>query len=254
MTQRLTLLSILIMALSLLTACDVSGGQEIIVEMEVTRVVVVTATPSADDSDTPEAQSGPLPVSSLAPSPEATVDAEATADAEASEEPTEEATEEVASITATPDAFPEPIIGQILVAEQTFQNGKMFWLEPIDQIWVTTTNDEGEQVWINRADNFEEGMPESDPSLEPPAEGLFQPIRGFGMLWRNDAELQNLLGWATGDEFGYSTNYEYHWGGTVNEANEYEAGPGYHLIETLNRTVYRFDEETRTWDIIRQDE
>ncbi|MEO0595244.1 MAG: hypothetical protein AAF126_03970, partial [Chloroflexota bacterium] len=58
----------------------------------------------------------------------------------------------------------------------------------------------------------------------------------------------------THEEFGYTTNYEYHWGGTVDDNNVYTAGPGYHLIETLNRNVYRFDEETRTWEIIRQSE
>jgi hypothetical protein len=72
------------------------------------------------------------------------------------------------------------------------------------------------------------------------------------MLWRNDQNIQNMLGWATGDELGYMTNYEYHWGGTVNDAGEYVPGPGYHVIEAYNGNFYRFDEATRTWEIIRQ--
>lgn len=63
-----------------------------------------------------------------------------------------------------------------------------------------------------------------------------------------------MLGWATNDEFGYTTNYEYHWGGTVDENNVYQTDFGYHLIETLNRNVYRFNEADRTWEIIRQAE
>ncbi|MEO1644199.1 MAG: hypothetical protein AAFR67_03355 [Chloroflexota bacterium] len=249
------LIALLMTSLLVLVACDTGEGPDLIVEMEVTRevtrVVVVTATPSdgiavAEATDSAD---GPLPVGSP--------DSELTPDAEQTNIPTPESTataEPTAGPTATPDAFPTPIVGQITVAEQTFQNGTMFWLQPIDQIWVATTNSEGEQIWINRDDDFEEGMPESDESLEPPAEGLIQPIRGFGLLWRSEDELQNTLGWATNEEFGYTTNYEYHWGGTVDDNNVYTAGPGYHLIETLNRNVYRFDEETRTWEIIRQSE
>lgn len=227
----------------ILTACNPISGQDLIVEMEVTRVVVVTATPEGNDVSAQS--SGPLPVTTS--TSEATEDAEVTIEATTAVSPTP-------GPTATPDVFPTAIIGQILVAEQDFQNGKMFWLQPIDQIWIATTNSDGEQVWINQDDSFEDGMTENDPELTPPATGLMQPIRGFGMLWRDDADLQSMLGWATGDEFGYTTNYEYHWGGTVDENNVYEAGPGYHLIHTLNRNVYRFDEETRTWEIIRQSE
>lgn len=245
-TQFTILLFILIIAL---TACDKIDGQDVIFEMEVTRLVpvIVTATPSSAENATSEQSSGPLPVNSPAPSPIGTQVAEATPEVTPDVSPT-------AGPTATPDVFPTPIVGQILIAEQDFQNGKMFWLQPIDQIWIATTNSEGEAVWVNRDDTFEDGMVENDPSLTPPAQGLFQPIRGFGFLWRSDPELQTMLGWATGDEFGYTTNYEYHWGGAVNDSNIYETGPGYHLIETLNRNVYRFDEETRTWEIIRQSE
>jgi hypothetical protein len=232
---------LLILLTIFVAACQAGLPQrEILMEVtvEVTRIVVVTATaPQAD---------GPLPVQS----PE--VDTTQTRSV-----PTQESTPTASPTdgpTATPDVFPTPIMGQLYVAQQSFQNGEMIWLEPIGQIWVLTTNDEGIQTWINKDDAFEDGMPESDPSLVPPSEGLIQPIRGFGMLWRNDPSIQELLGWATGEEVGYMTNYEYHWGGTVNDAGEYVVGPGYHLVETLNRTIYRFDELTRTWDIVQQEE
>lgn len=236
----------LIMMLMILAACDSGDGQDILVEMEVTsvvtQIVVVTATPDADTTvaEVPVTPA-PLTVNTLEPATE-----------EAST-PSPDITPTTGP-TATPNVFPTPIVGEILIAEQDFQNGKMFWLQPINQIWVATTNDAGEAIWINRDDVFEEGRPENDPSLTPPAQGLFQPIRGFGLLWRTEDNLQETLGWATGDEFGHTTNYEYHWGGTVNESNVYEAGPGYHLITALNRNVYRFDEATRSWSIIRQNE
>lgn len=228
----------------LVAGCQEFGGQDIIVEMEVTRIVVWTPTPDAVVADN---STGPVPVGSpdLTPEDQQTIvpTTEPTVAPTATQGP-----------TATPDVFPTPIAGQIWIAEQDFQNGTMFWLQPINQIWVATTNEDGEQVWINRDDTFEEGRPESDPALEPPAEGLIQPIRGFGLIWRNDEELQSTVGWATSEELGYTTNYEYHWGGTVDDNGNYVTGPGYHLIETLNRNVYRFDEDTRTWEIIRQNE
>ncbi|MGB7341007.1 MAG: hypothetical protein WBC91_19080 [Phototrophicaceae bacterium] len=244
MKQRFVALCLIVMMI--LTACDAGDGQDILIEMEVTsivtQIVVVTAT-SEGDTSIAQANTTPAPltVNTVEPSTDETTTATP-------------AVSPTAGPTATPNVFPTPIVGEILIAEQDFQNGKMFWLQPIDQIWVATTNDAGEQLWINRDDIFEDGMVENDPQLTPPAQGLFQPIRGFGFLWRTEENLQTTLGWATGDEFGHTTNYEYHWGGTVNENNVYEAGPGYHLITTLNRTVYRFDEATRTWSIIRQNE
>lgn len=67
-------------------------------------------------------------------------------------------------------------------------------------------------------DGWEAGMPETDPALAPP-EGLLQPSRGFGMLWRGEIEYQPmgevmtldgeaLLGWATGSVFEYEGVYQ----------------------------------------------
>ena len=241
--MKFRFIALLILVTILVAACQAGLPQrEVLMEVtvEVTRVVVVTATaPQAD---------GPLPLSS----PEA--DTTQTRSVPTQESTSTSTPSPTDGPTATPDVFPTPIMGQIFVAQQSFQNGEMMWLEPIDQIWVLTTDGEGVQTWINKDDSFEDGMPESDPSLVAPSTGLIQPIRGFGMLWRNDETVQDMLGWATGEEVGYMTNYEYHWGGTVNDAGEYVAGPGYHLVETLNRTIYRFDELTRTWDIIQQEE
>lgn len=234
--------TVLLILMTILVAACQSGlpQREVLMEVtvEVTRVVVVTAT-------SPQA-SGPLPL--ISPEADTT---------QTQSVPTQQTTptaSPTAGPTATPDVFPTPIVGQIFVAQQSFQNGEMMWLEPIDQIWVLTTDGDGVKTWIVQDDTFEDGMPENDPTLIAPELGLIQPIRGFGMLWRNDQNIQDMLGWATGEEVGYMTNYEYHWGGTVNDAGEYVTGPGYHTVETLNLNVYRFDEATRTWDIVSQSE
>jgi hypothetical protein len=239
--MKIRLIAILILTI-IVAACQAMPEREILMEVtvEVTRVVIVTAT-------SPQ-ESGPLPLVS----PEADTTQTQAVPTQLTEVPREPSSTPTLGPTATPDVFPTPIVGQIFVAQQTFQRGEMFWLQPIDQIWVLTTDGNGVQTWIVQDDIFEDGMPESDESLVAPEEGLIQPIRGFGMLWRNDLNIQNMLGWATGAELGYLTNYEYHWGGTVNDAGEYVAGPGYHVVETFIGNVYRFDEATRTWEIIRQ--
>lgn len=228
MTARFTLfiLAVLIAA----TACE-SLPPEKIIEVEVTRMIVVTATP--------EPATGPVPIQTE------TVSAQ-------SVEATAVPNTATPAITPTPDVFPTPIVGQIFVAEQEFQDAKMFWLQPIKQIWILETDASGKNIWIVREDKWSEGLPENDSSLTPPADGLLQPIRGFGLLWRNDDALRSQVGWATSEEVGYTADYEYHWGGSVNANGEYVAGPGYHLLTTFNGEVYRFDEDTRTWSIVDQ--
>ena len=244
--MKLRLSMILMLVLALLAACD--GGlppTEILIE--VTRVVTVVVTPDPDNS-------GPLP---LEPSetPEATteVTAEATEAVDGTVSPS--ATVNLTpSTTPTPDPFPAPVTGQIFIAEQAFQRGSMFWLGPIGQIWAITTNEEGEQIWQIYEDNFEEGMPESDPEFAPTEPGLLQPIRGFGLIWRENPELREQLGWAIAEEVGYLANYEYHYGGTVDANNTFVQGSGYHLIESLSRDVYRFNEGTWNWEVVETEE
>ncbi|MDQ7025370.1 MAG: hypothetical protein Q9P01_11580 [Anaerolineae bacterium] len=235
--MKLRLTTFTIFMLAVITACN--GGlppTEILIE--VTRVVTVIVTP--DDS-----QSGPVP---LEPSetPEAT--------AEIAEVTPEATLDLTPSVTPTPDPFPSPVTGQIFVAEQVFQRGRMFWLRPIDQIWVLTSNAEGEQIWQIYEDNFEEGMPESNPDFAPTEPGLIQPVRGFGFLWRENPELREQLGWAIAEEVGYLANYEYHYGGTLDENNNFTQGSGYHIVEALSREVYRFNEGTWNWEIVEVEE
>jgi hypothetical protein len=68
------------------------------------------------------------------------------------------------------------------------------------------------------SDDWEPGMQETDPTLSPP-EGLYQPSRGFGMLWRGEIEHQimggaitldglEVLGWATSEVFEHDAFYQ----------------------------------------------
>ncbi|MAS33211.1 MAG: hypothetical protein CL610_04340 [Anaerolineaceae bacterium] len=165
-------------------------------------------------------------------------------DATAEVSPTDEPTEEVQA-TSTPEAtptvdpFPTPTITQIQVAEQVFENGRMFWLQPTNQVWVMIVTEEGEGDWQIYEDTFAEGDIEFDPDLTPP-DGFEQPERGFGKLWRENPEIREALGWAVTPEFGFVTRYEYHPGKTEDE-------PGYHVVLSLYEEAFRFNEADQTW-------
>jgi len=90
-------------------------------------------------------------------------------------------------------------------AYQPFERGHMVWLEGNRNIYVLYAS--GRFEIYN--DLFEEGDPEIDPSITPPA-GLYQPKRGFGLIWRTEPGVRDRLGWATAPEQpfqGWSQSY-----------------------------------------------
>lgn len=99
--------------------------------------------------------------------------------------------------------------------EQRFEGGIMVWLEARDEIFVVF-NDGDTPAWINVPDEFEEGLPERDDSLVPPPERL-QPVRGFGLVWRDEADVRDRLGWAVEPEVGYDGIIQVSSGGSENE-------------------------------------
>ncbi|MBC7870791.1 MAG: hypothetical protein H7Y09_08120, partial [Chitinophagaceae bacterium] len=132
---------------------------------------------------------------------------------------------------------------------QAFQNGRMFYLQTTDEIWVLLNDGDGMSgTWIIAPDTFEDGQAEFDPNITVPA-GLYQPERGFGKLWRENDTIRNTLGFASDTEYGHVTDYTYTFGGTVNANNEYVPGPGVHTLTSREGTSFVFDESTMTWHI-----
>jgi photosystem II stability/assembly factor-like uncharacterized protein len=80
-------------------------------------------------------------------------------------------------------------------AIQYFENGVMIWRGDNQTIYVIY--DGG--AWDLFDDTFQEGETESDPALIAP-NGLLQPIRGFGKVWRSDEVVRERLGWAVSKE------------------------------------------------------
>ena len=162
--------------------------------------------------------------------------------------PTEVVPTAIPTITPTPDPFPTQVKAKIYVAEQRFERGWMFWLQPIRQIWALTRDSAGKPIWSVYDDTFVEGEAEYDPQLVAP-DDRHQPIRGFGKLWRENLEVRQAIGWALELERGHTSRYVYKQGGVIDENNEYLPGPGYHQVRAANGDDFRFYEETFTWSI-----
>lgn len=80
---------------------------------------------------------------------------------------------------------------------QEFERGFMIWVRGPDAIYVLY-NDVLQPRWQVYRDQFDEGMVEWDPSYaSAPGPNLWQPRRGFGMLWRANAAVRERIGWAT---------------------------------------------------------
>jgi hypothetical protein len=151
--------------------------------------------------------------------------------------------------TPLPDGFPPITNAEVQVAEQVFEGGRMFWVQPVSQVWVMVVTDEGRGQWLVYPDNFDETVdPETDPVLVPPEEGLIQPERGFGKLWRENPEVRDALGWAVTPEFGYVSRYRYVPGGEILDG-AYVGGPGFHTLFSLGGELFRFNETDGTWQL-----
>ncbi|NDJ78508.1 MAG: hypothetical protein GYB65_19840 [Chloroflexi bacterium] len=154
--------------------------------------------------------------------------------------------------TPHPPGFPTDTVAQVQMAEQVFEHGRMFWFRHNRQIWVmqANTDDPNSGNWFCYFDTFEEGQAEFDPDLIPPTdttEQLYQPRRGFGKLWRENAQIQNGLGWATTPEFELTSDYVYVPGGQM-AGTTFTAGPGTHHLRTLDYEEVLFYEVDRRGD------
>lgn len=96
------------------------------------------------------------------------------------------------------------------LVQQSFQKGFMFWRDT-RQIYVVSTsaiqqNASVDTLWVV-TDGWNEGMPASDASFSPP-EGLLQPVRGFGLVWRSNQPMRDTLGWALAGEQPFQATWQ----------------------------------------------
>jgi hypothetical protein len=100
---------------------------------------------------------------------------------------------------------PRPLVCPVAMATttqgvfQAFENGHMIWVSALNVIYVMY-NDATAPRWQVFRDDFQEGItPEQDPQYAPPSPNLWQPRRGFGLVWRNNEMVRARLGWAIQD-------------------------------------------------------
>jgi len=148
-----------------------------------------------------------------------------------------------------PNACPVYEASLTWAAEQSFENGFVIWLEEIQ-----ISSSEAQQgvmlvfyadgSYAQYQDTWEEGDPESDPTIVPPA-GLLQPIRGFGKLWRENTSVRDGLGWATAPEQGFDTAWQ---------QRTQESIPGVAYVRTLSGEIIQIDgwgwESGGSWQVV----
>jgi len=103
-----------------------------------------------------------------------------------------------------PDICPQdaPLLSP--AAEQQFEHGWMIWVGAEDHIYVLYEDDQYSPKWQGLIDAWEPGDPISDTTIIPPP-GYFQPVRGFGLVWREAPFVRERLGWAVALEAAYDT-------------------------------------------------
>ena len=121
-------------------------------------------------------------------------------------------------------------------AEQHFQGGVMLWSAGEDRIYVLYGDGQSPN-WAAFTDEWDPGEPESDPTLEPP-NGLYQPVRGFGQVWREQPGVRERLGWALGEEVAYQTAVQRTSYAKYNET----------FIRAMDGGVWRLKAERSGWE------
>jgi hypothetical protein len=93
------------------------------------------------------------------------------------------------------------------MARQPFERGRLVWIGGGSGLadWervVVVLNGTASGAWQRHPDAWQEGQPESDPAIQPPV-GLYQPVRGFGKVWREQMGGPGApIGWASAPEEG----------------------------------------------------
>ncbi len=94
-----------------------------------------------------------------------------------------------------------PINGTLVVnqpaAVQAFERGAMIWVQGAPSYIYVLYNSGTYQRFV---DTWQSG--ESVPIGEAPPPGFFEPLRGFGKVWRENPAVKSGLGWAVSVEAG----------------------------------------------------
>jgi hypothetical protein len=81
-------------------------------------------------------------------------------------------------------------------ATQGFERGALLWRIKPDQVYVMYNSGQLEFYPMSAyPESVRQNPPGGDPSINPPA-GFQQPVRGFGLIWRDNPQVREGVGWA----------------------------------------------------------
>src|SRR5262249_19785915 len=136
--------------------------------------------------------------------------------------------------TPRPPSCPMAAPTHDLAAIQQFEHGTMIWIREQKLIFVVYSSP-AKPRWQQFTDTYTD-QPESDSSLSPPS-GLFQPVRGFGLVWRNARGVRDRLGWDTAQEVSYQAALQVD-------------GTGNRYISSVDNQVYELLSDYSNWQLL----
>ena len=113
---------------------------------------------------------------------------------------------------AAPSRCPQSAPISTRAAAQRFEHGLMIWLEQPDRFYVFFDETPRTFEWVDAPYHLSpNASPNNRVGAVPPA-GLYEPVSGFGQLWRGEFEglrdVRGRLGWAREAEFSFSAHYQ----------------------------------------------
>lgn len=85
-------------------------------------------------------------------------------------------------------------------ASQDFERGFLLWRVNPDQVYVMYDDGRlGFYPMSRYPEDVRQHPPGGDPDIQPPP-GFQQPVRGFGLIWRDNPEVREGVGWAVEGE------------------------------------------------------
>lgn len=156
------------------------------------------------------------------------------------------------TVAAATSSYPAPFQTDLAAVYQPFERGFMIYVPDRKAVWVfvqpetTIPSAFTAGLWLAYADTFGEGEPETDPAIVAP-EGLIQPKRGFGKVWRENGPVRAALGWATEIELPYPATITDYAIGKFDSSGKFAPSAFIHTITDFDGDIIHADEATRTW-------
>ncbi len=161
-----------------------------------------------------------------------------------------------ATASPHPAAYPPPFQNSLTAVYQPFERGFMIYLSDRKAVWTfiqAVVNNAGTATptrqfgqWLAFPDTFNEGDPEIDPAIIAP-EGLLQPKRGFGKVWREQPAVREAIGWGLEYELPYPTVVTDYSIGVFDAAGNYTPQSFIHTLTIPDGILFHIDEAAQLW-------